>query len=121
MWGGADQDDALWVYPFVDYDGSQQILAWRSPNQLGEYVLLRPTEDSHIHEWETIDSTSTFPLADSRDLPPRIDTLQVNYQQLVDPDTAGGLGEWLDHYRHRGYAVHDPACQSKSGRVGHVL
>ncbi|MEO1163219.1 MAG: hypothetical protein AAFV98_05490 [Chloroflexota bacterium] len=43
VWGGADQDDALWVYPFVDYDGSQQILAWRSPNQLGEYVLLRPT------------------------------------------------------------------------------
>jgi hypothetical protein len=118
VWGGADQDDALWVYPFVDYDGSQQILAWRSPNQLGEYVLLRPTEDSHIPEWETIDTTSTFPLADSRDLPPRIDTIQVKYQQLVDPDSAGGLGEWLDHYSIEGMRFTIQRASQNRGALG---
>src|SRR5690606_27861220 len=41
--GGADNDDALWVHPFTDYDGERMVLAWRSPNQAGEYVVLRPT------------------------------------------------------------------------------
>src|SRR5690606_16134838 len=95
VWGGADQDDALWVFPFLDFDESEQILAWRSPNQLGEYIVLRPTEDSHIPEWETDGNTRTSPLADSRDLPARIDSISVNYLNLVEPDTAGGLGEWL--------------------------
>ena len=45
--GGADNDDALWVHPFTDKDGEQKVLAWRSPNQVGEYVVLRPTLDSH--------------------------------------------------------------------------
>ncbi|MEM9955251.1 MAG: hypothetical protein AAF846_26830 [Chloroflexota bacterium] len=98
VWGGADQDDALWIFPFTDYDGSQQMLTWRSPNQLGEYVVLRPTEDSHIPEWESLNQSSIFPLADSRNLPARIDTIDVKYLNLVDPDTAGGLGEWLESY-----------------------
>lgn len=102
VWGGADQDDALWVFPFTDYDGSQQMLTWRSPNQLGEYVVLRPTADSYIPEWESLNQTSTFPLADSRNLPARIDTIAVNYLNLVDPDTAGGLGEWLESYSVKG-------------------
>lgn len=118
VWGGADQDDALWVYPFRDYDGSRQILAWRSPNQLGEYVLLRPTEDSHIPESETVDTTRTFPLADSRDLPPCIDTICVNYQNLVDPDTAGGLGEWLDHYSIEGMHFTIQRASQNRGALG---
>ena len=51
--GGADNDDALWLHPFTDHDGTQRVLAWRSPNQLGEYVLLEPTGDSRIPAWQT--------------------------------------------------------------------
>lgn len=98
VWGGADQDDALWCFPFIDYDGSKQILLWRSPNQLGEYILLRPTDDCHIPEWETTNKTTSYPLADSRALPPRIDEMNPDYLNLVNPDTAGGLGEWLPAY-----------------------
>ena len=43
--GGADNDDALWLHPFTDYDGERKVLAWRSPNQVGEYVVLKPTAD----------------------------------------------------------------------------
>jgi hypothetical protein len=98
VWGGADQDDALWIFPFTNHDGSQQVLAWRSPNQLGEYVLFRPTPDSHIPVWETVDDSLSFPQADSRQLPERSDRMRVNYLNLVDPDSAGGLGEWLPDY-----------------------
>ncbi|MGH2537965.1 MAG: hypothetical protein ACRDHL_11270, partial [Candidatus Promineifilaceae bacterium] len=45
--GGADNDDALWLHPFTDHDDERKVLAWRSPNQAGEYVILRPTADSH--------------------------------------------------------------------------
>ncbi|HUM67718.1 MAG TPA: hypothetical protein PLK31_02585, partial [Chloroflexota bacterium] len=38
--GGADNDDALWLHPFTDHDGERKVLAWRSPNQVGEYVVL---------------------------------------------------------------------------------
>src|SRR5690606_20724898 len=49
--GGCDGDDALWVFPFTDSDGEKKVLAWRSPNQLGEYVVLKPTEDYHTIQW----------------------------------------------------------------------
>ncbi len=91
--GGADNDDALWVHPFTDFDGQRKVLAWRSPNQLGEYVILHPTEDSHELTWETADGPVSYPQADSRKLMPRIDTVQVDYLGLVDEATAGGLGE----------------------------
>jgi hypothetical protein len=39
--GGADQDDALWLHGFTDHDGARKVLAWRSPNNTGEYVTLR--------------------------------------------------------------------------------
>jgi hypothetical protein len=51
--GGADHDDALWLYPFTDHDGERKVLAWRSPNQAGEYVVLRPTAGSAIPSWQT--------------------------------------------------------------------
>ncbi len=91
--GGADNDDALWVHPFTDYDGERKILAWRSPNQLGEYVILRPTEGSHELTWETTEGMVSYPSVDSRKLMPRIDTVQVDYLNLVNESTAGGLGE----------------------------
>lgn len=82
--GGADQDDALWVHPFNNHDGERKILCWRSPNQVGEYVLLRPTDDCHTVVWRTGDEPLLYPPGDSRKLPPRIDTVQVNYLNLVD-------------------------------------
>lgn len=51
--GGADQDDALWVHSFTDHDGNRKILAWRSPNNTGEYVTLQPTKDSQPMLWNT--------------------------------------------------------------------
>jgi hypothetical protein len=90
--GGADQDDALWLHPFTDYDGQQRILAWRSPNQCGEYILLTPSADSHIPTWATTGDAIRFPPGDSRQLPPRIDRTDPAYQNLVDTETVRDLG-----------------------------
>lgn len=75
IWGGADQDDGLWVLPFVDYDGERKLLVWRSPNQLGEYVLLKPVR---APAW------AQFPSLDSRQLPTRIDQRETRYLNLVE-------------------------------------
>lgn len=92
--GGADNDDALWVHPFTDADGEQKVLAWRSPNQVGEYVVLRPTPDSHTLPWARVEGEAiTYPQADSNQLPPRVDFTETAYLGLVDQATAGGLGE----------------------------
>lgn len=92
--GGADNDDALWVHPFTDQDGEQKVLAWRSPNQVGEYVVLRPTSDSHTLPWARVEGEPfTYPQADSSQLPPRVDFTETAYLGLVDQATAGGLGE----------------------------
>jgi hypothetical protein len=117
--GGADNDDALWLFPFTDHDGSHKTLAWRSPNQSGEYVVLEPTTNSDIAGWNTstplsastsaglstststvlssveVNEPSTFPVADSRNLPPRVDHVQTEYLNLVveDPDQASRVGQ----------------------------
>lgn len=92
--GGADNDDALWVHPFTDKDGEQKVLAWRSPNQVGEYVVLRPTPDSHTLPWVRVEGEAiTYAQADSSQLPPRVDFTATEYLGLVDQATAGGLGE----------------------------
>jgi hypothetical protein len=49
--GGADNDDALRLHPFTDHDGERKVLAWRSLNQVGEYVVLKPTPDSRALPW----------------------------------------------------------------------
>lgn len=91
--GGADHDDALWLYPFTDHDGERKVLAWRSPNQVGEYVVLNPTADSAVPSWKTADGDeASFPAGDSRRLPKRVDHTTTRYLNLVDPATAGGLG-----------------------------
>ena len=92
--GGADNDDALWLHGFTDHDGEQKVLAWRSPNQMGEYLVLKPTADSTAPIWDSAENAATiFPSADSRKLPKRIDHQTVNYLNLVDPDSTGGVGQ----------------------------
>jgi len=96
--GGADNDDALWLHPFTDHDGARKVLAWRSPNQAGEYVVLRPTAGSHALPWARPDDEPLlYPPADSRRLPPRVDLTDPAYLGLVDTETAGGSG-WGETY-----------------------
>lgn len=85
--GGCDGDDAVWVVPFTDYDGEKRVLMWRSPNQLGEYVVLTPTPTSHVIEWETLSGFVSYPRLDSRKLPPRIDEMVTTYDELDRFDT----------------------------------
>jgi hypothetical protein len=94
--GGADQDDALWVHGFTDYDGERKVLAWRSPNNTGEYVTLKPTRDSQPMLWHTPEGeTVMYPEADSRKLIPRIDQLEgrTKYLNLALDPVEGELGQ----------------------------
>lgn len=79
IWGGADQDDALWIFPFTDHDSSQKLLAWRSPNQLGEYILAEVDPDSDVIVWPTITDPIVYTQMNSQLLPPRIDTMATKY------------------------------------------
>jgi len=91
--GGADNDDALWVHPFTDHDGEQKMLCWRSPNQAGEYVVLKPTIGSRVLAWDSVDGEVLFPPGDSRQLFARTDTVDREYLGLIDPNSATGLGK----------------------------
>ena len=82
--GGADHDDAMWVHPFTDHDGRQKMLLWRSPNEAGERVVLKPSTQSATLPWQTVDGAVEFPQADSRKLSPRRDRVQVHDLQLID-------------------------------------
>ena len=90
--GGCDGDDAVWVLPFRDgsdrsADGNRaarKVLLWRSPNQLGEYLVLKPTAGSHTIQWDTLAGTLTYPQMQSRLLPPRIDSVSYQYGSLAD-------------------------------------
>ncbi|HUM67729.1 MAG TPA: hypothetical protein PLK31_02645, partial [Chloroflexota bacterium] len=84
--GGCDGDDAVWIFPFADVsDGrKQKMLIWRSPNQLGEYVVLQPTADSHPIEWDGPIGKFSFPPMQSRLLPDRIDMCQYQYGRLTE-------------------------------------
>lgn len=115
--GGADQDDALWIFPFTDHDGEQKLLAWRSPNQCGEYVIFRPSPNSHILTWATVTDPILYPGADSRLLVPRIDTASVNYLHLVNEQTAGGLGEG-ENYSIDGMQATLERARSNQGVLG---
>jgi hypothetical protein len=90
--GGCDGDDAVWVLPFSDIsdNGQHKMLIWRSPNQLGEYVVLRPTADSHVIEWDIpggkLNSVEplSYPKMQSRLLPDRIDSCHYQYGRLAE-------------------------------------
>lgn len=118
--GGADQDDAVWVFPFEDY-GLHQLLIWRSPNQLGEYVVLEPTSESDVLVWETatgVNNSPNYPGMNINALPPRIDTIEPNYMGLVDARTAGGLGEWLSDYSIEGMDYTLNRARQNRGALG---
>ena len=81
--GGCDGDDAVWVFGFTDTsDNRRKLLLWRSPNQLGEYIVLEPTAGSHELAWPVVDGCITWPAADSALLPPRIDQVQMTYGEI---------------------------------------
>lgn len=82
--GGCDGDDAIWLLPFTDaQDGERTVLLWRSPNQVGEYLLLRPTATSDEIVWQVSNGESIlWPTLDSRKLPTRIDEAGYEYGQL---------------------------------------
>ncbi|GIK53452.1 MAG: hypothetical protein BroJett014_24250 [Planctomycetota bacterium] len=85
--GGCDGDDAVWVMPFSDVSdsGRRKMLVWRSPNQLGEYVVLPPTDASHVIEWETPGGRQlSYPKMQSRLLPNRIDSCTYQYGELTE-------------------------------------
>lgn len=92
--GGADNDDALWIHGFTDHDGEAKMLCWRSPNQTGEYVVLKPTIGSYNLDWKTTEGEITYPPADSRLLPARKDKVQKHYLDLVDNRPPMGSGEY---------------------------
>lgn len=68
--GGADEDDALCVLPFKDYDSELKVIAWRNPNQLGERIVMQVQGDI---PW------ASYPQLDSRKLTPRIDEVEYDY------------------------------------------
>lgn len=84
--GGCDGDDAVWVLPFSDVsdNGQRKLLVWRSPNQLGEYVVLQPTAGSHTIEWDVPGSNLSYPKMQSRLLPDRIDSCNYQYGRLSE-------------------------------------
>ncbi|MFQ5401562.1 MAG: hypothetical protein ACE5E7_18435 [Anaerolineae bacterium] len=84
--GGCDGDDAVWVFPFADVSdgGQRKMLIWRSPNQLGEYVVLQPTANSHVIEWDIPGGKLFYPKMQSRLLPNRIDSCHYQYGQLTE-------------------------------------
>lgn len=85
--GGCDGDDAVWVFEFRDAaDNQRKILVWRSPNQLGEYMLLQPNHASHKLEWAVPGGKLAYPTMDSRLLPPRIDAVAYSYKALDAED-----------------------------------
>jgi hypothetical protein len=92
--GGCDGDDACWVLPFTDKrDGERKLLLWRSPNQLGEYVVLRPTQQSYEIRWRTADGGYiAWPELDSSLLPPRVDRVDYTYSDLETLDDGAGDG-----------------------------
>ena len=84
--GGCDGDDAVWCFPFADGSegGQSKMLIWRSPNQVGEYVVLQPTADSHTITWDTAHGPLAAPKMKSRLLPNRIDSSNYQYGALME-------------------------------------
>lgn len=103
--GGADNDDGLWLAPFEDVplkrEGEGQaeqavrrFLVWRSPNNLGEYVVLKPTPNSHIPQWHGVE---VWQKRDSTLLPVRADRQQITYLNMVDHEQVGNMGQGEDY------------------------
>jgi hypothetical protein len=92
--GGADNDDALWLHPFIDLqDNDAKVLVWRSPNEPGDYVALRPVGDSDISSFNTPNGPLTFRLGDSSNLPTRRDRADRTYLGYVPDSDGSNLGK----------------------------
>ncbi|MEM9773533.1 MAG: hypothetical protein AAF902_03055, partial [Chloroflexota bacterium] len=94
IWGGADNDDALWMIPFMDQAagarGEFKVLAWRSPNEDGEYMVLRTTANSDLPKWRKANGEVIYGVeANSDYLPTRVDHANRTYQGLVSEPTGG--------------------------------
>lgn len=74
--GGCDGDDGVWIHQFNDKadNGKAKLLIWRSPNQLGEYILLEPADNCPVIEWETPSNLKNIGFVDNDStlLPPHI-------------------------------------------------
>lgn len=96
--GGADNDDGLWLAPFEDSSGvgegvgqaARRILVWRSPNNVGEYVVLKPTPNSHVPKWHGVE---VWQKRDGSLLPERADRQQVQYLDMVNHEQVGNMGQ----------------------------
>lgn len=99
--GGADNDDGLWLAPFEDVSvegegegqtekAARRFLVWRSPNNLGEYVVLKPTPNSHVPKWHGVEM---WHKRDGSLLPERADRQQVQYLDMVDHEQVGNMGQ----------------------------
>jgi hypothetical protein len=59
---------------------------------------LKPTAKSDPLTWRTLEGEVSYPSGDSRKLITRTDLMpEIQYLNLVDPATAGGLGEDHDY------------------------
>jgi hypothetical protein len=118
--GGCDGDDAVWVMPFSDRSdkGQQKLLLWRSPNQLGEYILLQPTANSHTISWETAFGPLTYPKMESRLLPPRIDSCHYQYGSLAKASDQSNSSHSIHHF---GPTANHQACLCQPGSAGRLL
>jgi hypothetical protein len=92
--GGADNDDGLWMSPFEDVSpegegkATRRFLVWRSPNNLGEYVVLEPTPNSHVPLWHGVE---VWQKRDSTLLPVHADKQEVQYLDMVDHERVGNM------------------------------
>src|SRR5581483_5739075 len=117
--GGADNDDALWIHPFTDsVDGERKVLAWRSPNQVGEYVILKPTPQSTSLPWATIHGDIEYPSGDSSKLPIRTDFTEPNYLGLVMEDKANTPGLGISGYSREGMNAAIQRAIANRGALG---
>lgn len=82
--GGCDSDDRVNIQPHTDIDDIKKVLLWRSPNQLGEYIVLLPTANSDLIEWATAGEPIIYPQMDSTHLTKRIDQRHYNYTGKLD-------------------------------------
>jgi hypothetical protein len=56
-------------------------------------MLASPAAGSHTIQWDTLDGTTSRREANSALLPSRIDSLTIVYQNMVDANSGGDLGE----------------------------
>ena len=80
-WSGSDDDDMIRALPFIE-DGRRMVLAWRSPNQLGQFAVLELCEQSDVAEWC---GKPELPVMDSSLLPHPDQWANVKYLNLVTP------------------------------------